>query len=216
MLAVVRVFTTEDPVVLSAHGEVIREKYRIPTQTWCIPDQPRGIYDSASEEAAAPKIVTVAKQAAEAGAQAVFISCAADPAVTECRKALDIPVIGAGSAAAAMGLALGKRVGVLNLNAPTLPVMADILGSRLIMERWPHGVNDTTGLLTPSGRQAAVAAAQELAAVCDVIVFGCTGYSTIHLADLLRTYVSIPVVDAVEAGGAVAQFILASPVGNHG
>ena len=216
MLAVVRVFTSDDSHVLSAHGEIIQKRYGLTTRTWCIPDQPRGIYDNASEEAAVPKIVAVAKEAAETGAQAVFISCAADPAVTECRRTLKIPVIGAGSAAAALGLALGKKIGVLNLNAPTLPVVAEILGNRLAMERWPQGVNDTTDLLTAAGLKAAETAVKEMTEKCDVILLGCTGYSTIHLADILRPCVKIPIVDAVEAGGAVAAFIMAGSMGNHG
>jgi allantoin racemase len=209
LLAVIRVFTTDDPVVLGAHGLIIEQLYKISTRTYCISDQPLGIYDEQSEMAAVPKIVDAATRAAMEGAQAVFISCAADPAVDECRRVLSIPVIGAGSAAAATGLALGKRIGVLNLNAPTLPVMADILGSRLVEEIWPQGVNNTSDLLTPAGLQAAVSAAQTLAGKCDVIVLGCTGYSTVKLAKSLRAAVRIPIVDAVEAGGAMALQVIA-------
>ena len=153
--------------------------------------------------------------AAADGAQAIFISCAADPAVEECRRVLSVPVIGAGSAAASVALALGKRIGVLNLNAPTLPVMADILRERLTAESWPQGVNNTADLLTLAGHQAAITAAQELAGKCDVIVFGCTGYSTVKLAKTLRADVRVPVVDAVEAGGAVALQLLAGLPGNN-
>jgi len=107
-------------------------------------------------------------------------------------------------------LALGKRVGVLNLNAPTLPVMSRILGCHLAAENWPQGVHNTTDLLNPTGHQAAITAAQDLAAKCDVIVFGCTGYSTVKLAKTVRTAVKIPIVDAVEAGGAMALYALST------
>jgi Asp/Glu/hydantoin racemase len=208
LLAIIRVFTTKDPVVLGAHGQIIEQYYKLSTRTYCIPDQQQGIYDQQSEMTAAPKIVTAATRAAAEGAQAIFISCAADPAVEECRRALSVPVIGAGSAAAATALALGKRIGVLNLNAATLPAIADILWKRLTSESWPQGVNNTTDLLTPAGRQAAISAAQDLAEKCDVIVLGCTGYSTVKLAKTLRGVVNVPVVDAVEAGGALAMQIL--------
>ena len=214
MLAIIRVFTTDDPIVLGTHGKIIEQCYKLTTRTYCIQDQLQGIYDEQSEILAVPKIVTAATRAAAEGAKAVFISCAADPAVAECRCALSVPVIGAGSAAAAVALALGKKIGVLNLNAPTLPVMADILRERLTAESWPQGVNNTADLLTPAGLQAAITAAQALAGKCDVIVFGCTGYSTVKLAKTLRAAVKVPVVDAVEAAGAVALQLLAGLPGN--
>lgn len=212
MLAIIRVFTVADHDLLAAHGRIIGARFGLTSQTYCIPDQPLGIFDEASERQAVPKIVAVARQAAADGARAVFISCAADPALDECRQTLSIPVIGAGSAAAAVALALGKRVGVLTLNGPVPAPMADALGSRLTAFRSPAGVTTTADLLTAAGRDAAIAAARDLARRADVIAFACTGYATIGLASLLRGGVAVPVVDAVEAGGLFAlQLLSAAP-----
>lgn len=210
MLAIIRVFTTTDAVVLAAHENILRSEFGLPGRTYCIPDQPFGIYDDASEELAAPKIVEVAKRAQADGAQAIFISCAADPAIEAARAAVDVPVLGAGSAAAGIGLALGARVGVLNLSGPTPARMAQLLGERLVIELSPEGVKNTTDLLTDCGRQAAVRAAKQIAQVADVMILACTGYTTIGLAAELQREVGLPVIDAVRAGGAVARHLFAA------
>lgn len=208
MLAVIRVFSTQDREVLAAHGRLLQECFGLETVTYCIPDQPCGIHDDTSEAQAVPKIVAIAKQAQTEGAKAIFISCAADPAVAECRQQVSIPVIGAGSAAAAAALAVGRRIGVLNLNGPTPPRVAAVLGDRLAAAAAPEQVANTTDLLTPAGRKAALAAAQGLAEKSDVIVFACTGFTTIGLAPLLRSSIRVPIIDAVVAGGAIVKQII--------
>ena len=208
-LAVIRVFSTADQKVLAAHGQLITSRYGLPTVTYCIPDQPLGIYDDATEQQAAPKIVAAAQQAEANGAKAVLISCAVDPAVAECRQVLSIPVIGAGSSAAALAIALGNRVGVLNLTGSVHPRIARLLGNRFTCEQSPQGIANTADLLSAEGLQAARKAAAALSKQADVIVFTCTGFTTIGLAALLRQDLSIPIVDAVEAGGGVAWQLLA-------
>lgn len=210
MLAVIRVFSTTDPELLSAHSRLIQSRFGLETVTYCIPDQPFGIHDDASEAQAVPKIVTLARQAEAEGAKAIFVSCAADPGVAECRENVSIPVLGAGSSAAAISLAVGRRVGVLNLNGPTPPRMERLLGDRLTACVSPENVANTTDLLTPAGRQAALAAAKKLTAQADVIVFACTGFTTIGLAPALRSSIHVPIIDAVEAGGTVAKLLYAN------
>lgn len=205
MLGVIRVFTADDEIA-AEHGRIITNRFGLQTITFTIDDQPLGIYDDATHKQAVPKIIAAAKKAEAAGVRALLVSCAADPGVEECRQALSVPVIGAGSAAAGIGLALGRRVGVLNLTGPTPPAMAKLLGGRLAVEASPPGVGNTTHLLTPSGMNSAIKTAQRMAMQADVIVLACTGYSTIGLAAILRNNVPIPVVDAVEAGGAVALY----------
>lgn len=207
-IALIRVFSTTDPLVKEAHGNIIAKRYGLSVQTYLIPDQPFGIHDYESEAVAVPKIVAVAKQAEQAGAKLVLISCAIDPAVAQCRQELAIPVIGAGSAAAGTTIGLGSRVGVLNLNGTTHQRIAAVLGTRFVAEASPSGVKNTTDLLTTEGKVAAQQAAQELAKQCDVIMLGCTGFSTIALAAELRRHISVPVVDAVEAAGGLAWQVM--------
>ena len=207
-LAIIRVCSCTDEAVKEAHGKIIATRYGIKVRTYLIPDQALGIYDDASERTAVPKIIAVAEQAQLDGAKAIFISCAIDPAVQECRQKLSIPVIGAGSAAAGTALGLGSRVGVLNLNGALNPRITSLLGMRLRAQSKPQGVNNTTDLLTPEGKEAAISAAKELAEVSDVIMFGCTGFSTIGLAAVLRPLINVPIVDAVEASGGLAWQLL--------
>jgi Asp/Glu/hydantoin racemase len=208
LLAVIRVFTAADPEVLAAHSRIIGSRFGLDTRTYCIPDQPLGIYDDASERLAVPKIVAAARQAAADGARAILVSCAADPAVDECRRQLTVPVIGAGTASAGISLALGRKIGVLTLNGPVPQPMAQALGPHLAAAMSPTGVATTADLLAPAGRDAAVAAARALAGLTDVVAFACTGYTTIGLAALLRGALPVPVVDAVEAGGLAAFHLL--------
>ncbi|WP_406677561.1 aspartate/glutamate racemase family protein [Moorella sp. ACPs] len=209
MLAVIRVLTTQDEDLLNAHGRIITAKYGLPTRSYCIPDQPEGIYNEETERIAIPKIVRLARQVEEEGAKAIFISCAADPALQEVRAECQVPVIGAGSAAAAVAMALGRRIGVLNLTEATPAAVTSLLGSHMVAEARPEGVKNTRDLLTPAGKEKAVEAAGELVGKgAEVIVFACTGYSTIGLAGEIRERLGVRIVDAVEAGGLVAWYTL--------
>ncbi|GAF25976.1 hypothetical protein MTCOM_02180 [Moorella thermoacetica] len=209
MLAVIRVLTTDDEDLLNAHGRLISERYGIPTRSYCIPDQPRGIYDDETERVAVPKIVQLARRVEEEGAGAIFISCAADPALAEVRATCKVPVIGAGSAAAAVALAAGERIGVLNLMESTPAAVAAVLGRRMVAQARPEGVTNTRDLMTPGGKKQALKAAGLLVEKgADVIVFACTGYSTIGLAGDIKKHLGVRVIDAVEAGGLIASYVL--------
>ncbi len=207
MIGIVRVLTTDDPEVLAAHGRQIEARYGVSTRTLCIPSQPEGIHDEATEREAIPKVLDTVKRLASDGAQAVIISCAADPGLDRARALVTVPVIGAGSAAAAVALALGGKVAALNLNGLTPRAVREVLGSRLVGEAAatsPDG--NARDLLRPSGQETAARVAEELMARtgADVLVLACTGYATIGLADRLRERLGRPVVDPVDAAGAVA------------
>lgn len=206
MIGIVRVLTTEDADVLAAHGRQIEARYGVPTRTVCIPDQPRGIYDEETERQAVPKILEAVRRLADEGVGAIFISCAADPAVREARSLVRIPVVGAGSAAAGVALALGERVGVLNLTEATPGPVRAILGPRLVGEAAPEGVRDATDLLGEAGQRAALQAAERLVRTsgADAVLLACTGYATVGMAARLRERLGVQVVDPVDAGGAVA------------
>lgn len=209
MLGIIRVLSTKDPDVLDRHGKVLKERYGYETLSACIPNQPNGIYDDASESEAVPKIVALARELAEKGVAAVFISCVADPGLAEVRQAVQVPVVGAGSAVAAVALNFGERVGVLGIrDQPPRPV-ARILGDRLTACIRPAGVSTTRHLLEPDGRQRALAAARELvAAGADTIALACTGLVTIGMAPILRRELGVPVADPVLAGGLMIRYVL--------
>jgi len=206
MIGVIRVFTTENKAVLNHHGKIITKLYGLPTVNHCIPDQALGIYDKASEKDAIPKIVKLGKKMASEGAKILAISCAADPGIEELRKAVSVPVIGAGSAAALTALSFGKPVGILGITQEVPEVMKQLLGDLLIGFEVPEGVKNTTDLLKKEGKEKGLEAAKSLLNQgAEVIVFACTGFSTIGLAEQLRNELKVPIIDAVEAEGQFAS-----------
>jgi len=211
-VGLVRVVTLKDEEVLNKHGKVLMELFtELEVVSKCIEDQPYGIYNKESEEIAKPKILRLIKQFESNGFEAVIVSCAADPAVEEARKIVKIPVIGAGSAVASLALAYSKRVGVLNLSGSTPEVIERILGPHLVAETAPKGVRNTLDLLTNWGQNEAVEAINKLLSKgVDVIILGCTGYTTIEFVKKIKQLmnISIPILDPVIAAGAATLNIL--------
>jgi allantoin racemase len=205
MIGIIRVFTTDQEEVLQQHGKVITNSFDVPTITKCIPEQHLGIFNDKTEAIAVPKIVELGKEMEKEGCNVLVISCAADPAINELRKEVSIPVIGAGSAAALTALAIGEPVGVLGITENPPAVIEQLLGNLLVGKTRPEGVTNTTDLMTPTGREKGLEAARLLLDQgAKVIVFACTGFSTIGLADLLRAELNVPIIDAVEAEGMFA------------
>ncbi|WP_427131167.1 aspartate/glutamate racemase family protein [Pseudarthrobacter sp. S9] len=202
-VGLIRVLTTSDRRLLHAHGRLLQETFGFTVTSRCIFDQPSGVYDEASLVAAAPKVVQLAREMA-AEADALIISCASDPGLAEARAAVDIPVIGAGSAAAAAALTFGGRIGVLGLGAHVPGPISDSLGERMLVIDRAEGVETPDAFLMPAGIFDALAAAHMLVdAGADVIVQASTGLSSIGMAEVLRHRLGVPVVDAVAAAGSM-------------
>jgi Asp/Glu/hydantoin racemase len=211
MIGLVRVLSTDDENVLQTHARVIEPLVRDRVVTRAIPDQPHGIHDDATLAAAAPKVVAVAQDLVRDGAARIIVSCAADPAVEELRDLLPVPVIGAGSAAAAVARSYATRVGVLGITEIVPSCVTDLLGDAFVGAAVPDGVSRTTDLMTPRGREAALDAARQLVddgAQC--VLFACTGLTTIGLADPITEATGVPVIDAVLAAGHTAAYPFSS------
>jgi len=210
-IGLIRVLTTDDPVVLGAHERLLRLGYPwIEVRTACIPDQPYGVHDPVSEATAAPKVARLAGELARAGARAVIISCCADPGVDLCRTGVDVPIIGAGSASAAIALLVGEPVGVLGLTAEVPPAVSRVLGRALCGSVAPPGVQTTLDLMKADAMESCIRAARELrAAGAGVILVACTGMSTAGVTSRLRRELAVPIVDPVLAAGGAAIAMLA-------
>ena len=210
IVGLIRVVTLTGEGLLNLHGRIIEEHFpELRVVSRCIWDQPRGIYDRESEEVAKPKIMKLARDFEESGVDAIIVSCADDPAVDEARRTLKIPVIGAGSAAAALALVYGRRIGVLNLTEETPEIMRRILGQHLVADDRPEGVRNTLDLMTDWGRRAAEETLRRLVKRdVDVVVLGCTGYSTIGFISIAKEIASVPIIDPVIAAGAATLHIL--------
>lgn len=201
MLGIIRVLTHDDRHFVEEHGRLIATEYGIASLSRCIADQRSGIFDAASEALAVPKIVALGQTLAAEGCSALFLSCAADPGLAQLRAAVSVPVISAGSASASVAAMLKRPVAVMGIGAqPPAPFRA-LLGEDVRYAR-PEGVFNTTDLLTPEGRAQALACADQLYQQgAEVIAFSCTGFSTIALADAIRSQLGKIAVDAVSAAG---------------
>jgi Asp/Glu/hydantoin racemase len=212
MLGMVRVITLADANAVAAHGDLLTRTFGLEVVSACIPDQPEGIYDAATEAAAVPKIVDVARKLAGRGCDLIGISCAADPAVAEVRAAVPLPVIGAGSAAGHLARALSDRIGVLTILEDTPPNLLRLLGDAYAGMDRPAGVRTTLDLQTAAGRTAALAAAGRLIERgADTIVLGCTGFATMEFSKVLTREFGRSFIDPIIALGACAVAARGSP-----
>ncbi|WP_215848465.1 aspartate/glutamate racemase family protein [Candidatus Pantoea bituminis] len=205
MLGIIRVLTHQDQNFVEEHGRLIHQQYGLDSISRCIPDQPKGIFDDASEAIAVPKIIALGQQFQAEGCDAIFLSCAADPGLEALRKTVTIPVISAGSASASIAAMLQRPVAVMGIGAEAPRPFKALLGESVIYAR-PEGVLNTTDLLSSHGRQSALACADELYRQgIEVIAFSCTGFSTIGLADAINQQLGQIAVDAVRAAGLFAS-----------
>lgn len=205
-IGLIRVVTSTDRDFLESHARVLEHRFGLDVRTACLPDQPHGVHDDATFASAEAKMADVARQLVDDGAEAVIISCAADPGIEQARAAVSVHVYGAGASGAALALATGGAVGVLGITEEVPDAVTSVLRDRLVASRVPAGVRRTTELTTPAGARAAVAAAEELRdAGAETILFACTGLTTLDLAGPVTKATGLPVVDAVRAAGLVAS-----------
>lgn len=211
MIGLIRVVSGLTDAQLRTHADTIAHLVPDEIVTRAIPDQPSGIHDDATFARAVPKIVEAGQRLVADGARLVIVSCAADPGVPELRALVDVPVVGAGSAGAAVALASAERVGVLGITPDVPACVRLVLGDRIVADRVPEGVTSTIDLMAAGGRERALAAAQEMKdAGARTILFACTGLTTIGLARDVTERTGLPVVDAVLAAGTVAGALVPS------
>lgn len=209
MLGIIRVLTTEDEDVLQEHGRRLQRVYNIDSISRCIPSQPNGIYDDESEEIAIPKIVELAKQMEKEGnVAAITISCAADPAIDETRENVSIPVLGAGISGAHAACMVGSKVGVVGISDTAPPRMIAELGDKFHSYSYSPAHRKTTDLFKEDAKSELLKVINDVVSSgADVILFACTGFSTIRLKDYLKGKIDVPVIDLVEAQGIAYQLI---------
>ncbi|MDI6895606.1 MAG: aspartate/glutamate racemase family protein [Bacillota bacterium] len=203
-VGVIRVLTTDDPEVLGAHGRILEAAFPgMRTLSRCIADQPLGIFDEASEGVAVPKVVALAAEMASE-VDGLVITCAADPGLAEVRKAVGVPVVGAGSSGAAVAAAHGERVAVLGLEGSVPRPVREVLGRRLLGFYSAQGMRTACDLLSGAGRAAVLEAAERAGRDgADVMLFGCCGLSSMGVVPILKAEFALPVVDPVVAAGAM-------------
>lgn len=213
-VGIIRVLTTDEDTILKAHGRLMEKRFGLNTVSKCIKNQPDGIYNAKTAEEAVPKITALAEElVCKNRCTAVTISCAADPGLNECRKVLDRPVLGAGSAGAYIAKMYCNKIGVIGIT-PDVPKSISVpLGSRLTCYTSPDGVNKTTDLFKPHAKKKFLMEIEKLIkAESDGILFACTGFSTMNMAEMVKSHFHIPVFDLVDAQAAAIKSLKISQV----
>jgi Asp/Glu/hydantoin racemase len=205
-IALLRVVTLTSESGLDKHAEILAEHYpQFDIDSFCIPDQPDGIYDQQSHQAAIPKIIELAELLADQY-QAILISCAADPALTELQQKLTIPVAGAGAVSASQALKHSNKVAVLGMGNYQLTAVKETLGDNLLAYRLLKNVKNTHDFATQAGQAELYQLAFELkAAGAEVIVLACTGMGALEIADDLAAELGIAVIDPLLTAGLYLQ-----------
>lgn len=70
-----------------------------------------------------PFVVEQAIKAEKEGFDGIISYCFANPGVDACREAVKIPVLGSGEASISMGLAVGRRIGIVTILPNILPLI---------------------------------------------------------------------------------------------
>lgn len=205
-IGVIRVLTTSNPQVLEAHGRLIERTFgELRVVSRCLPDLPKGVFSQETLGIAEAGIVGTGQALIGEGAEALIVSCMMDPGVGLLRKHVSVPVVGAGSAGAAVALAYGGKVGLLGISDEAPEPVARVLRETLVGVARPAGAQTTLDLLNSNAQSAVYpAAAQLLEQGADAILLGCTGFSTIGIAPVLQARCKVPVIDPVLASGLLA------------
>ncbi|GAA0361356.1 aspartate/glutamate racemase family protein [Bacillus horti] len=201
MLGIIRVLTTEDQDVLLEHGQQMQEYLNVKSVTKCIPEQPYGVHDKASEAIAIPKIAQLAQEMKqENDIKVITISCAGDPGLDEASAAVSIPVLGAGVCGARAAKLAGSKVGIIGITEAPPERMKRELGDSFHSYTYEPNLRKATDLFAVDASEKLYHKVSELiAGGADVILFACTGFSTIKLKDYLSRHLEVPIIDLVEA-----------------
>ncbi len=213
-MGVIRVLTLTDEEQLNSHGRLVQDFIgdpRLLAVSRCIQGHPEGLWNDEEVRKATPKILRLGQEMVRQDeVAALLISCVADPGLAELRRAVDVPVIAAGSASASVAQALGKPVGGLGITDEVLAPIAQVLGDQLVGWDKPESVRTTVDLQSKAGRAEIVAAGERLiAGGAEVILLACTGFSTLRIASVLEAELGVPVVDPVVSAGLVAFYVAA-------
>jgi allantoin racemase len=173
---------------------------------------PSQTLESEIDEAfAAPFILARVREAAESGCEAIIIDCALDPALAAASALVDVPVVGAGRSALALGSVLGDRIALVIHDAVALPAFRHRIAAYGFADRVVSVRPLNVGILQ-MGIEGAVEEALEAAcrrAVeedgADVVVLGCTGLAPV--AERVRPRLPVPLVEPAHAAIRIAEAV---------
>ncbi|TFG14813.1 hydantoin racemase [Candidatus Thorarchaeota archaeon] len=209
-IGVIRVVTTDDWDFLRTHARIISEYVRDPKLqmvTDRIDGFPSGIPNEEEEARAIPYVIETANRMVKnEDLNALFVSCAADPGVSELQEKLEIPVVGAGRTSAYVARSLGFPIGILGIDEKVPGVVADALGRTTWSYLKPEDVETTLDINKSLNKYIDLARKLVDDNHARVILLACTGLSTARLAPRIRNELHIPVVDPVISSGLVTYY----------
>ena len=122
------------------------------------------------------------------------------PALDEVKRVVNLPVISAGVCGAHAASMVGERVGIIGITDSPPKRMVKELGE--LFHLYAHSVSysKSTELFAKETKEVLLQLSIKLIDEgADVILFGCTGFSTIQLKSYLNRFIKTPVIDLVEA-----------------
>lgn len=159
--------------------------------------------------------------AAREGCDAAMVACFLDPAITEAREMVDIPVIGLSEASFHLAAQLGRRFAIVTLNEPQMLIEIErnlthsglqgrtirdpIVPIDLPSQEWLRGgINNRPRVVEAIDAKARACVANG----ADVIIIGCAGLAPIATLEGYTKVADsdVPVIDCVQAGLKVAEF----------
>lgn len=172
---------------------------------------PTSIESEYDEALAVPEILKQVAVAQQDGADAVFVTCFADPGVHPAREIVDIPVVGGFEPAILTALSLGEHIGIVTVIENTLPMLRSLIRRYGLAERVTAIENIDLPVLELVDTETMTDRLEERAKRLiekhgiDVIVLGCTGM--IGVAQTVQRRIAdsgayVPVVDPT--GAAIA------------
>lgn len=199
-IGLIRVMTLPEDVI-NTTKEKLESIYKgLEVCTVSIKDQPDGVHGEESCNRAEPKVVEAAKVLERMGVKGILVNCAADPGVNKAREAVNIPVLGAGSASALVAKSLNLKVGIIGIIEENPKSISNVLGDLIVGTMVPDNVETAVDLSQDAVIDSMKACGMELISKgAQCILLTCTGMSPIGAAFKLREHLGIPVIDPMMA-----------------
>lgn len=162
---------------------------------------------------AGPEIVSRAIQAEKDGYDAVVLYCLSDPAITACREAVKIPVIGGGQTSMLVACSLGNNFSIITTSERRIPEkkeslrnmgielnkLASVRGINVSLDDTRKNTDETISKLVEVGKRCRDEDAAE------VIVLGCLSFA--GMGSSVSDALGIPVVDPAFAAINMAELL---------
>jgi allantoin racemase len=179
---------------------------------WTSSDGPAAIQGPEDGAACIPPLLTLVRQASDAGAKAIIIGCFDDTGLDAARDIASCPVIGIGQAAYHMAVLSGRKFSVVTTLAVSVPILEkniDAYGFTFQLARVRASGVPVLDLETDPAGTANVVIGEINRAVTedkvDTVVLGCAGMG--HIQDYFCNTQNTRLVDGVTSAAQLANIL---------